>query len=95
MSNTNISGLKRRLTYNEIVDYIEKDPDKIMYPDRWAKQIRNSFELSQLDGEGMREMENQQINQMKEQEKENILRTLAKNTNTPHVNLNSFMNNLV
>ena len=40
-------------------------------------------------------MENQQINQMKEQEKENILRTLAKNTNTPHVNLNSFMNNLV
>ena len=95
MSSTNISGLKKRLTYNEIVDYIEKDPDKIKYPDRWAKQIRNSFELSQLDGEGMREMENQQINQMKEQEKENILRTLAKNTNTPHVNLNSFMNNLV
>ena len=95
MSSTNISGLKRRLTYNEIVDYIEKDPDKIRYPDRWAKQIRNSFELSQLDGEGMREMENQQINQMKEQEKEHILRTLAKNTNTPHVNLNSFMNNLV
>jgi len=43
-------GLKRRPTYEEAVDYIENDKDKIEYPDRTAKELRNTFELSQLDG---------------------------------------------
>ena len=43
-------GLKRRQTYEEVIDYIENDKDKIKYPDRTAKQLRNTFELSQLDG---------------------------------------------
>ena len=45
-----IDVLKHRQTYEEVIDYIEYDKDKIKYPDRTAKQVRNIFELSQLDG---------------------------------------------
>ena len=75
-------GLKRRQTYEEVIDYIENDKDKIKYPDRTAKQLRNTFELSQLDGVGMQLMEQQQFREMKEREKEHLLRQIASNTST-------------
>ena len=49
-------GLKKKPTLNELADRIENEPNPIKYPDRTATLIRKSFELSQLDGEGMREM---------------------------------------
>ena len=67
-------GLKRRQTYEEVIDYIENDKDKIKYPDRTAKQLRNTFELSQLDGVGMRIMEQQQFKEAKEREKEDLFK---------------------
>jgi hypothetical protein len=73
-------GLKRRQTYEEVIDYIENDNDKIRYPDRTAEQLRNTFELSQLDGVGMQLMEQQQFREMKEREKEQLLRQIASNT---------------
>lgn len=73
-------GLKRRQTYEEVIEYIENDIDKIRYPDRTAKQLRNTFELSQLDGVGMQIMEQQQFREMKEREKEHLLRQIASNT---------------
>ena len=54
-------GLKRRQTFEEVIDYIENNNYKIEYPDRTAKQVRNTFELSQLDGVGMQLMEQQQF----------------------------------
>ena len=48
---------------------LKNDKDKIKYPDRTAKQLRNTFELSQLDGVGMRIMEQQQFKEAKEREK--------------------------
>ena len=45
----NGEGLKRRQTYEEVVAYIERDPDKIIYPDRQARFLRTSFELVFLD----------------------------------------------
>ena len=30
------NGLRRKQTYEEIIDYIENDPDKIQYPNRAA-----------------------------------------------------------
>ena len=33
-------------TYEELIDYIERDPVKIKYPNRSAKFLRNSFQLS-------------------------------------------------
>ena len=38
-------GLKRRQTYEEVIEYIESGPDKLIYPNRNAKFLRNSFEL--------------------------------------------------
>ena len=41
------------------------------------KQLRNTFELSQLDGVGMQLMEKQEFRDMKEREKENLLGQFA------------------
>ena len=71
-------GLKKKPTLTELITKIETGPNTITYPDRTATLVRNSFELSQLDGEGMREMEQQQAQQMAEVAKENAIRNLAK-----------------
>ena len=42
-------GLKPKPTYEELVNYISKDSDKIKYPNRKAKLLRGSFHQSQLD----------------------------------------------
>ncbi len=70
-------GMKIVPTYEELIDYIERDPDKIKYPDRSAKFIRNSFELSVLDHFGQAAIEEQQENEMKEHIKEYELQQLA------------------
>ena len=46
---TNGEGLKRRQIFEEVVEYIESDPDKIIYPDRQAKNLRNSFKFAIVD----------------------------------------------
>ena len=38
-----VDGLIKRQTYEEIIDYIENDPDKIQYPNRAATYLRNTF----------------------------------------------------
>ena len=83
---TQSSGLKKKPTLNELADRIENAPNTIKYPDRTATTVRNSFELSQLDGEGMREMEQQQAQHMAEVAKENAS-NLAKNSGTNHADL--------
>ena len=57
----NFNGLRKKPTYDELVSYIENDPDKIKYADRRAKFVRNHPYLTQLDGETMATMEAQQI----------------------------------
>ena len=80
-------GLKKKPTLNELADRIENAPNTIKYPNRTATIVRNSFELSQLDGEGMREMEQQQAQQMAEVAKESAIRNLAKNSDMNHADL--------
>ena len=73
----NYQGLRKRESYNEIVDYLENKQEKINYPNRFAKQIRNSPELSKLlDGEGMGavEMEEQQMKAMEHEQAEQAVR---------------------
>ena len=70
-------GLKRRQTYEEVVDYIEHDPDKIKYPNRTAKYLRNTFQLSQLDGVGQALLEQQQAAEIKEKIKDYQIQQLA------------------
>ena len=75
-----MSSLKVRKTFEEVIDFIQNDKTKIKYPDRKAKFLRNSFELSQLDGVGMILMGQQQLREMKQREKEHLLRQLVSNT---------------
>ena len=76
------SGLRRKQTYEEIIDYIENDPDKIQYPNRAAKYLRNTFQLSQLDGMGQALLEQQEANEMAERVKDYQLKELADQNET-------------
>ena len=76
------SGLRRKPTYEEVIDYIENDPDKIKYPNRAAKFLRSTFQLSQLDGAGQALLEQQQVEEMKERLKNHQLQQLATQNNT-------------
>ena len=69
LSNT-MFGLHRRQTYEELVGEIGK-PLLNAYPDRKAINLRFSNWLTQLDAEGIKTMEQQQLHSMKEQEKQN------------------------
>ena len=53
-------GLRKKETYEELVNYLLNDQEVIKYPNRYAKQLRESPYLTQLDGEGMGQMELQQ-----------------------------------
>ena len=90
-SGLNPVGLHKTATCNDLIDHIVNDKDKIVYPNRFAKQLRSSFSLSQLDGEGMRQMEIQQINAMKEQQKEHILKQFAMNSHFDHGDISSLI----
>ena len=43
-------NLRRKPTFNELLNYIEIEKPKIKYPDRSATFLRNSHYLSQFDG---------------------------------------------
>ena len=80
MLGINYDGLRKKKTYDELIDYVMNKQEKIQYPDRTAKILRNSPQLSNLldgDGEGLMEMEEQQKRQVMEVEKEHILRRTA------------------
>jgi hypothetical protein len=80
----NYKGLVKRETYDEIVDYLENGQEKIRYPNRKAKQLRESPYLTNLldvDGDGTMEMEKQQSNTMRAQEVEHAVRQMTGKTN--------------
>ena len=71
------TGLRKRPTLEAIVDYLANGQETIRYPDRFAKFIRNHPYLTQLDGEGMMEMQEQQENAWKAQEREHRVKELS------------------
>ena len=78
---TSIVGLRKKPTYEQLINYILTDQDIIRYPDRYAKQLRESPFLTQLDGEGMGDMEAQQEKQFQETYHENVIRQVASTSN--------------
>ena len=76
------SGLRLRPTFEGIVEYIAYGQETIQYPDRLAKFMRNHPYLTQPDGEGMMEMQEQQENAWKEQVKEQRVKELSKDKKT-------------
>ena len=70
-------GLRRRPRFDEMVEFVQYQQPFLKYPDRRAKQLRESPYLTQLDGDGFDEMQEQQEKAMKEQEKQNEIKRLA------------------
>ena len=71
MTETKYNGLKKRESYDQIIENLQNLND-IKLPDRKAKILRNSFQLSNLldgDGMGFADMEKIQTSVMKEQQK--------------------------
>jgi len=80
----NYEGLKERETYDEIIDYIQNHQDKIKFPNRVAKQLRDTPQLSNLldgEGHGVSDLEQQQKDQTILTEREHRLREKASQTN--------------
>tara|TARA_R110000851_G_scaffold99443_3_gene214528 strand:+ start:668 stop:1852 length:1185 start_codon:yes stop_codon:yes gene_type:complete len=85
MFGINYNGLKKRQTYDEIIDYLMNDQEKIIYPDRRAKFLRNSHQLSNLldgDGEGVFDMEQQQRREMQNIQREHLIRNIASSSSS-------------
>jgi hypothetical protein len=67
-----LKGLRKKESYNEILNELDKDPIK-HYPNREATRLENSPYLSQLSG-GLEEMEALHANVLKEKMKDTLLR---------------------
>ena len=80
-------GLKRRLTYDELLDKLDVDPIK-KYPDRRATVIENSHYMSQL-ASGFREVLEQHDRVMKEKTKALLLQDAASTSGLSHVSWKS------
>ena len=66
-------GLRKKPTYESLIDYIQNKQPLIKYPNRLATQIMNSREMLSLDKIGMIGIEEQQENIMKEQQRQAII----------------------
>ena len=76
-----IRGLRVKPSYEQLINLAVSDGlEQIKFPNRDASFLRNGFILSQLDNEGMRQMEKQQEMASKESYKEHLLKEIIKNT---------------
>ena len=75
--NIKLNQLYRKPTYDEVIGYIETEPNTLEYPDRQAKFLRNSFELSFLDKFNSEMIEDQQKQLLKYQIAQEKLKELA------------------
>ena len=70
-----MKGLRLKPTYAHLIDVAVSDGlENIRFPNRDATFLRNGFVLSQLDGEGMRQMEKQQEMASKESYKKAFIK---------------------
>ena len=76
-----MKGLRLKPKYEDLIGVAVSDKlYNIKFPNRDATFLRNGFVLSQLDGEGMRQMQIQQEQASKEAFKESLLKQIAVNT---------------
>ena len=69
MYGINKVGLRERPSYDQLIGYLQGGQEKIRFPDRFAKRVRETPQLSNLlDGEGfsINDINEQQMNHAKE-----------------------------
>ena len=76
-----MQGLRIKQTYEDLIGVAIPDGlGNIKFPNRDAKFLREGYVMSQLDNEGMRQMEKQQEIASKQAFKESLLKDIAINT---------------
>ena len=75
------AGLHKRDSYEGLIDYLENKQENIKYPNREAKFVRDSPQYQQLLSEGFVEVEEQQLNKIKEEQEEHAVIRTANDTN--------------
>ena len=76
-----MQGLRVKPSYEALINVAVSDGlENIKFPNRNAPFLGNGFILSQLDNEGMRQMEKQQEMASKQIFKESVLKDIAINT---------------
>ena len=76
-----IKGLRVKPNYESLINVAVSDKlYNVKFPNRDATFLRNGFVLSQLDGEGMRAMQLQEEQAMKESLKDHLLKQSSKET---------------
>ena len=86
-----MKGLRLKPTYEDLISVAASDGlEQINFPNRDASFLKICFILSQLDGEGMRAMEEQQQRHMNEVYMESALKPLASNLDNESVSNLSF-----
>ena len=71
------TGLRKKPTFEQIINYLEAGQEKIKYPNRYWSQLRNSPWLTQMDGEDQNDIEEQQLKQAQIVQRETIIREVA------------------
>ena len=71
------TGLRKRPQFEQIVAYLDEGQETVRFPDRFAKQICNHPYLTQLDGEGLFEIDEQQQKIAFERHREDIIMSIA------------------
>ena len=79
-----MQSLRKRPTYNEVVNYLENEQPKIKYPDRRATFLRNSPYLSQFDGDSWIDLDEQEQAINKEKLKQITLKDVAASQGETH-----------
>ena len=88
-----MNGLRRRPTYNELIEQVENSDDIIKkYPDRRASFMRNHPYLTTLDGENFMEAINmQQNNMIRAQQKDLLIRDYVTQNGMSHLETKATM----
>ena len=73
-------SLRKRPTYNELVDYLENDQHIIKYPDRVATFLKNSPYLNKYDDPSLLDLEDQEKRMEREKLKETEVNRIASET---------------
>lgn len=79
------TGLRKRESYDEIVEIISDPKDKVKYPNRTASQILNSPYMKGMDDDSLMEMEDQESRLRREKMKQLMVQHIAHETGAPRI----------
>ena len=75
------NGLHKRDSYEGLIDYLENKQEKVKYPNREAKFLRDSPQYQSLLSQGFTEVEEQQLKKIKEEEETHAVIKTSNDTN--------------